>query len=418
MARRLNQEGTFSHKSDGRWHGKVWLTTPNGGRRRFERYGKTRAEAVAKIKELVKAQEAGVLSTKKVPTLGEYLQGWWNDPALKPKSLETRRLNVERVTNAIGSVSLPKVTAAHIKQMDASLASQRTGEPLSGGTRRQAFAVLRTALRQAVIMGMIPVSPYARVTWSPKAGEQQWRVLSMSEQGKLFSIDTEFTTLWKILLATGMRIGEALGLTWQAIDWDAETLRIYQAAQDCRIDDNHPHGYRIVNPKTSKSRRTLKLDRAVMDVLHEIESRQRAMFESYDDDGEMVWHTGLRPYQQGEPWSLRNESGFVFARADGKPRRGDSVGKTLGREIKRLDLPHAHPHDLRHSYASHQLLAGTPMLQVSQALGHSDVAFTMRVYGHILPETQEAAASTAGRLLLEATQLASLEREKVLEVVA
>ena len=413
MGKRNNQEGAFFLRSDGLWEGKVWLRTSSGELKRFSRYAKSKALTRAKIKALVKAQEAGVLSARRPPTLGGYLAGWWHDPALQPKSLEARRLNVERVIKSIGAVSLPKLNAAHIKQMDVSLTNERTGKPLSGGSRRQTFAVLRPALRQAVITGLIPVSPFARVTWSPKAGEQQWRVLSMIEQGRLLGLDTELTQLWEILLSTGMRVGEALGLTWQAIDWAAGTIRIYQAAQSCRIDDKHPQGYRLVVPKSTRSRRTLKVDAAVLDVLREIEGKQRTMFEAYGDDGQKVWHTNLRPHQQDEPWSFRNEAGFVFSRADGTPRREDTTGRSLGREIKSLELPHAHPHDLRHSYASHQLLAGTPMLQVSQALGHSDVAFTMKVYSHILPETQEAAASTAGRLLLEARQLARLERERV-----
>jgi len=242
MTKRLsNKDGSYTLRKDGSYGGQVWLRTSSGELKRFSKYGKTKAIVRTKINELVKAQTAGVLSTKKVPTLGEYLARWWNDESLKPKSLETRLLNVERVTKAIGGVPLDKVNAGHIKTMDASLMNQRTGEPLKPGSRRQTFAVLRTALREAVTIGLIPVSPYARVTWSPKGGEQEWRVLTMSEQGKLLSLDTELTPLWEILLATGMRIGEALGLTWQAIDWEAETLRIYQASQDCQISKAHPH---------------------------------------------------------------------------------------------------------------------------------------------------------------------------------
>ena len=60
---------------------------------------------------------------------------------------------------------------------------------------------------------------------------------------------------------------------------------------------------------------------------------------------------------------------------------------------------------MRHTYASSQLLAGTPMLEVSRALGHASVAFTLQVYTHILPEIQDNASANAGRMLAEFTRL-------------
>ena len=56
--------------------------------------------------------------------------------------------------------------------------------------------------------------------------------------------------------------------------------------------------------------------------------------------------------------------------------------KALKRSLKALGLPHARVHDMRHTYASSQLLAGTPMLEISRALGHASVALTLQGYAH------------------------------------
>jgi integrase len=176
------------------------------------------------------------------------------------------------------------------------------------------------------------------------------------EQAKLLSLDGEWANLWKVLLCTGMRIGEACGLKWDDLDLEARTLSVRQALQAVR------GGYRIVTPKTRSSRRTLKLSPELVEVFEHVRASQRA-----------------DAAHAGDAWA---ETGFVFTKPDGQPIPTYTPGNVLTRSLKALGLPHARVHDMRHTYASSQLLAGTPMLEVSRALGHASVALTFQVYTH------------------------------------
>jgi len=206
----------------------------------------------------------------------------------------------------------------------------------------------------------------------------------MNEKAKLFAIKDGWTPLWKILLSTGMRSGEALGLTWDKVDLDGGRLHIHQAIHRTN------GGYRIDTPKTERSRRILEHKTVVTGFIKEVRGDQEAQ-------ANLV----------GEAWS--NNEAFVFTRYLGQPILGHSAYHALQRALAAIKAPPARVHDLRHTFASDQLLAGTPMSEVSRILGHVSVAFTLQVYVHIVPEVQSRAAEAAANIMEEAMRLAELQ---------
>ena len=88
---------------------------------------------------------------------------------------------------------------------------------------------------------------------------------------------------------------------------------------------------------------------------------------------------------------------------------GHSAHHALQRSVAAIGAPPARVHDLRHTFASDQLLVGTPMSEVSRMLGHVSVAFTLQVYAHIVPEVQSRAAEAAANIIEEAMRLAELQ---------
>ncbi|MQF49040.1 site-specific integrase [SAR202 cluster bacterium AC-647-N09_OGT_505m] len=380
MERRAQGEGTIRLRPDGRWEAKVRLELTSGTHKRIGVYGKTKGEVSRKMAEIRQRNKENTLTLTKPLTLTQYLASWWNAAELKPSSLQNRELNVRRVSSIIGDVRLDKLTPTHIRQVDNTLKDKG----LSGASRRQAFAVLRTALRHAVIQGLIPVSPYARVTWTPRVELRAGRVLTTHEKAKLFSLNDRWTGLWKILLVTGMRSGEALGLTWEDVDLGGGRIHIRQTIQ------RRNGGYMTGTPKTTGSRRALEIRPPVVEVFKEIKIRQETEAE-----------------RLGEAWS--NEEGFVFTWHLGEPILGHNAHRALQEALQRIKAPPARVHDLRHTFASDQLLAGTPMSEVSRMLGHASVAFTLQIYTHILPEVQSKAAEAAADILEEAMRLAEMQ---------
>jgi integrase len=89
---------------------------------------------------------------------------------------------------------------------------------------------------------------------------------------------------------------------------------------------------------------------------------------------------------------VTNET-FVIARADGEPLQPDTITQEWKRIVARTGLPKIRFHDLRHSHATHMLLAGVHPKIASERLGHSKVGITLDLYSHVLPGMQEDAVA-------------------------
>ena len=141
------------------------------------------------------------------------------------------------------------------------------------------------------------------------------------------------------------------------------------------------HDVRLIQPKTTKGRRSIALDPATVAALQAHRIRQL--------EERLQW---------GEGW---HDSDLVFTRENGTtihPQRMTSWFEQLSRDA---GLPKIRLHDLRHSYATAALAAGVPAKVVSERLGHASVMITLDTYSHILPSMQEDAANTVARLILE-----------------
>ena len=89
----------------------------------------------------------------------------------------------------------------------------------------------------------------------------------------------------------------------------------------------------------------------------------------------------------------------VFTNEIGEPLRPNSVGQAFRRLVDAVDLSVIRLHDLRHTHATHLLMAGVNVKVVSERLGHSSVSFTLDTYGHVMPGQQAEAAAAAAALI-------------------
>lgn len=89
----------------------------------------------------------------------------------------------------------------------------------------------------------------------------------------------------------------------------------------------------------------------------------------------------------------------VFSNEIGDPIRPHSIGQAFGRLVTTAGVPRIRLHDLRHTHASHLLMAGINVKVVSERLGHASVSFTLDTYAHVMPGQQAEAAAAAASLL-------------------
>jgi len=169
-----------------------------------------------------------------------------------------------------------------------------------------------------------------------------------------------------VLVGTGMRRGELLGLRWRDIDLDGGTLVVAQTAQEAYKE------LHFKEPKTAKSRRRITLPGVVVEALRaqRTEEAKQAL--------------ASPPGEQG--------SDLVLLAPDGGPWWPSNFNRTWQR-FKGQQALTIRFHDLRHSHATQLLAAGVHVKIVSERLGHASVGITLDVYSHALPALQEGAAA-------------------------
>lgn len=221
---------------------------------------------------------------------------------------------------------------------------------LAPNTVRNHLRLLSMIFDGAEDDGLIARNPM-RSVWVPGGAADEAVVLTMAEATALIAhVPPRYRMLTRLLLATGMRIGEALALRWD--DYDPPDLRIGRALR--RQDGNWVVG----SPKTKNSKRTLRLDEPFMDAL---DAHREAQADHPNPLGLM----------------FPNERGSYL---DGNNFRNRALKKGLA--AAKIDKPLT-VHGLRHTHASLSIKKNVNPKVLSARLGHASVAFTLDVYGHL-----------------------------------
>lgn len=224
--------------------------------------------------------------------------------------------------------------------------------PLSAKTVLEHHRLISTVLDQAEKEGLVPFN-VARKAMLPKAQQkevnyfQPEQVAAIRDALELEPI--KWRTLVHMLLITGARRGEILGLKWDKVFFEENKVQIcnnvlYRADRGVYED----------TPKTSTSGRFIALPAETMQLLRQYRA----------------WQNEER-LRLGEYYDYR---GFVFSQDNGKPMHPDSVTSWLGKFSKRHGLPHVNPHAFRHTMASMLYFNGVDSVSISKRLGHSKVS--------------------------------------------
>ena len=174
-----------------------------------------------------------------------------------------------------------------------------------------------------------------------------------------------------ILISTGMRRGELLGLKWSDIDLDNRTIFIQRSWVKSSTETAQ-----FSDPKTKKSRRLVPLLEEGVAVL-----RQHRLQQQRNRDE-------LRAKGKAD-----TESGLVFCRIDGAPYYPSTLNSYLEKALQRAGLPKFRMHDLRHTFASLMVEQGTSIKVVQELMGHATVQMTLDTYTHVLPGAKAEAVN-------------------------
>ena len=274
-------------------------------------------------------------------------------------------------------VSAQKIAGALNTDLDKLFSPVGEPEYLSGQTILHYHRLISVILQTAVEWQYIPANAAERVK-PPKAenteavyldDKQAIRLLELLEDQPIY-----YRTAVTVLLFTGMRRGELMGLVWSDIDFDNNTITIQRSMQ--YLPDT---GVFISDTKTKSSRRVIKAPASAMQPLNVYRTWQRKTF-----------------LRIGQPWE---EDGQVFVTQNGTPMHPDTLTSWFCSFIKTTDLPQIHIHSLRHTNATLQIANGVAVTTVAGTLGHSTANTTTKVYAHAIQSAAAASAEMMDNLL-------------------
>jgi len=349
---------------------------PDGKRRRaYETVHGTKKDAQRRLHELIVSLEKGVYTPPGRLTLAEHLNNWLEGYVKTNCSLRTQDGYESIVRNHL----IPALGHVQLKQLHPQLVQGYYGkacERLSARTVAKHHRLLSQALKYAVRQGYLSRNPCDLVdppAWKGKV----MRTLTPTEVEVLLKIaeDNYYYPVIYTAVSTGIRQAELLGLRWRDIDLDFLSISVsqvlYKRRGICQFKE----------PKTSHSRRRVAM------------TPKLALFlRKYKADRERLCH------ELGRELTLDD---LVFPSIEGKPLDPCVLTHNFTRIAKRAGLRGVRFHDLRHTFASLMLLRGAKPKVISEALGHSSVAFTMDVYSHIIEGMQEDAMALLDEVLPE-----------------
>jgi integrase len=266
---------------------------------------------------------------------------------------------------------LQKLKAAHVAAWHAVLLREggKGCSPLMARTVGHAHRVLHKALADAARYEVLTRNPAALVS-PPKVTGAAIDILS-AEQVKAVVAAMRDTSIYPqivVLLSTGMRRGELMGLQWGDLDLETGKLRIERA-----IEKTKAQGLRIKAPKTRHGRRRITLPAGAVEVLRQHRKTQI--------EPRLALGLGRLP-----------ADAFVFGTVEGAPRDPDRITQDWKRFAAARGLPKVTLHALRHTHASALIAAGADPVTVSRRLGHGSPVITMAVYAHLFDRNDESAA--------------------------
>lgn len=248
--------------------------------------------------------------------------------------------------------------------------------PLKPGTIHTYHRTLSAVLYRAVKWGYIKSNPAACMDL-PSLKNRKAKYLDEPDARHLLELLQAEPIKWRAIitfdLLSGLRRGEILGLRWDDVDLDAQTITIAQTSNYIPTK-----GVYTDTPKTATSNRPLKLSRSAFLLLLEYKR----------------WQDAQRK-KLGDAW--KDQDGRVFTTDNGKPMFPDSVSQWFTKFVRRTGLPQVTVHSLRHTYASLMIADGTPLVVVSHKLGHAQTSTTANIYAHVIASAEERATHTFDR---------------------
>ena len=380
------------------WEARLTVGRDPGTGKQIQRSfsGKTQKEVREKMQAAAVAVNENDYYEPSKMTVGQWIDTWLAEYTADKKYLTVRHYKAQceaHIKPSLGAVKLADLTAPQIQAFYNRLGKnghriekkdEKTGKkvittkPLATKSIRNIHGILTKALNTAVDVGYLRQNPADRVTL-PRVEKKEIHPLEDAQVAAFYkaAADDEYCYLLRLIPFTGLREAEAMGLTWDCVDFDAGTLKINKQLVKRPAADG---GFTLAETKNNKIR-IVKPAPAVMQLLKE---RQRQQIEQRLQAGEL-W----------EGWQNERErkTALVFTTATGGNLSPQTVYNHCKKVLESIGAGDRCVHDLRHTYAVLSLQNGDDVKTVQGNLGHATAAFTLDVYGHVSERMKDESAA-------------------------
>lgn len=306
--------------------------------KRIEKYFNTLPEARNWLADARYEDAHGTTGVNSTVSVDVWFQ-YWHDNLIVDLSPNTRRNYRERyeknVKPYIGTMCISDVKPMHCK-----LIFNRMMDDYAGSTIKQTYIAMGTMFRSAVMNDVIAKHPMDGVRYTkPVKPASDHRVLSVEEEKKFLEVAKTSHNYhqYALMLETGLRTGELIGLTWDAIDWKKRTLTVNKT-----LEFRHKQQvWRAGPPKTQTSYRTIPLTNRAYDILVELKELRKTQKLS-EELQQVLTYTDRRTGQSST--MILSELVFINYRT-GMPAKNSSYDTHLYKLCEKAEIPPFSMHD-------------------------------------------------------------------------
>lgn len=319
---------------------------------------KEHAKAIATL-------DSGEFVERSALTVGEVIEIW-----IDSKRRSIRGSSISLYESMLKNYIRPSLGAVPVQSLTPLMVQRAVNGWTKNGshyaTAGSAYRVLASAMNYAVRIKIVGSSPCAGVVVPKNPSPTERTIWNEQEVSRFLKVaeDHAVSVLWFLLLETGVRRGEALGLHWEDVDWEGSSIRIASIA----VQDRPSSRMKIqAMPKTDSSRRVVLVSDGLLKRLR-------------------LWR------------KQNTDSLLVFPEPDGLPLKGAYVLDELARLCEAAAVRRVTIHELRHISATRMMRAGVSMIVAQQRMGHSSIEMLRKVYAHADADLQREAVERIARL--------------------
>ena len=304
----------------------------------------------------------------------------------------TRRNYRERYKHNIQPV-LGKMRLTDVKPMYCKMVLNQMEADYAGSTIRQTYIAMGTMFRAALMNDLIAKHPMDGVRYTkPVRAVNDIKFLTVEEQKKFLEVAKRSHNYYQyaLILETGLRTGELIGLTWDAINWEKRTLTVNKT-----LEFRHKQkDWRAGPPKTQQSYRTIPLTNRAYEIL-------KTIYDNRENHKRSEKLSQALPYMDrrtGQQKVLVMEDLVFINWRTGEPAKNSSYDTHLYKLCDEAGIKRFCMHALRHTYATRAIESGMQPKVLQKLLGHASIKTTMDRYVHVTDDSMNLAVQQFERL--------------------